>query len=366
MRIGFDARYAEGDLVGIGNYIKSLVLQLDKLGVHSVLFYSKKPEIPIKGMNIKTVVLKTHNRYFFEQILLPWSLSSEKVDLYHALGNVGIPVVCPVPALLTVHDIIPLEIKKYFSYSPIPFLSKLSYLFRVKSSMIKSSKIITVSDYVKKELIKRLNVDTSKIITIYSGKTDLITSGDLPKYLVGQKYILNNGGIDIRKNLDNLIKAFSSVISEISNIKLVITGKNIRIRKNLEVLVNKLGLTGNVLFTGYVNNKTLQAIIKSATLICYPTLSEGFGFPIIEAFSQGVPVISSNTSSIPEIAKDAALLVNPRNEKEIAEAILNLLNDKNLVEILIKKGYKRADDFSWEKAAIKYLSLYMDVSLCKK
>jgi hypothetical protein len=110
MIIGFDGRYAEGKLVGVGKYIKYLLLELDKLGVKCVIFYSKSPEIEIKGENIRSVILNSTNRYIFEQILLPIALKHEKVDLYHALGNLGVPLFCPVPTILTVHDIIPLEI----------------------------------------------------------------------------------------------------------------------------------------------------------------------------------------------------------------------------------------------------------------
>jgi glycosyltransferase involved in cell wall biosynthesis len=110
-----------------------------------------------------------------------------------------------------------------------------------------------------------------------------------------------------------------------------------------------------------VDAKTLVAIIKSAALICYPTLLEGFGFPILEAFSFGIPVISSNTSSIPEIAKDAAILVNPKDANLIADAILRVLNDNKLASKLNKLGLERVKIFSWEKTANEYLDLYNSI-----
>ena len=360
MIIGFDGRYAEGDLVGIGKYIQNLIRRVSKKE-KCIIFYSKRPKVAIKEKNIKSVILKTSNRYVFEQISLPRALKREKVNFYHAAGNMGVPLACPVPAILTVHDIIPLEIEGYFSYSPLPLLSKLSYLFRLKSSLSKAKKIVTVSNFVKNELVEKLKVRPDKIKTIYSGMPAMPRGGVLPKELSSIKYILNNGGIDIRKNLDTLIKAFAVVHKRVEDIKLVITGENKRIKHNLEILIKKYNLSDSVIFTGYVDDKTLTAIIKSAILVCYPTLSEGFGFPILEAFSLGIPVISSGTSSIPEIADGAAILVNPKDSRMVAGAILKVLNDNKLVSKLEKLGLERVKSFSWEKTTNEYLDLYHNI-----
>lgn len=360
MIIGFDGRYAEGDLVGVGKYIQNLVQHVSQKE-KCVIFYSKRPKTVIISQNIKSVMLKSPNKYFFEQLSLPRALKIEKVNLYHAAGNMGVPLFCPVPAILTVHDIIPLEVEGYFSYSPFPILSKLSYLIRLKSSLAKANKIVTVSNFVKNELVEKLKVNPDKIKTIYSGMPAMPKGGILPKELRGLKYILNNGGIDIRKNLDTLTKAFAIVHKKAGDIKLVITGENKRIKHNLEILINKCNLLDSVIFTGYVDDKTLVAIIKSATLVCYPTLSEGFGFPILEAFSLGVPVISSNTSSIPEIAGGAAILVNPKDSRMVAGAILKILNDNKLAQKLKNLGLERVKNFSWEESANEYLNLYHNI-----
>ncbi len=358
MIIGFDGRYAEGDLAGVGKYILKLAVGLSKKGVKVVIFYSKKPKFEIKEKNIYSKILPVQNRYIFEQILLPIALKKEKVDLYHAPGNVGIPIFCPVPAVLSVHDIIPLEIKDYFSYSPAPVLSKLSYLFRLKTSIFKADKIVVVSNYVGAQLIKKLNVDAKKITVIYSGAPEIIKGGKLPKELIGKKYILNHGGIDIRKNLGELIDAFNIFHKKYPDVKLVIMGKNKRIRDELNLQIGKLKIDKSIIFPGYVDEKTLWAIIKNALGICYPTLSEGFGFPILEGFGARVPVISSKTSAIPEIAGKAALLINPKNRHEIVNALEKVLNDKKLRQKMILEGQKEYHRFDWKKAANEYLNLY--------
>ena len=358
MRIGFDGRYAEGDLVGVGKYIKSLVLELDKLGVTCIIFYSKKPKYKITGENIKSVILPNSNRITFEQILLPRAFKDHKIDIYHACGNIGIPLLSNTKSVLTVHDLIPLQIKNYFSYSKIPSLSKYLYLFRLKSSIEKADRIVTVSEYTKEELVKR-KVNPEKILAIHSGLN--LLPEQLPINKAYGDYILNNGGMDVRKNTDNLIKSFSDVHKVFPKINLVITGNNSGYKKKLEKLVAQLGLQGFVIFTGYVNEGEMASLIKNAKCVCYPSLIEGFGFPVLEAFSLGTPVITSNTSSLPEIAGDAALLINPGSRKEISDAIKKVLRDDKLSLRLRELGFKQVKKYNWKKAANEYLDLYNSI-----
>jgi glycosyltransferase involved in cell wall biosynthesis len=167
--------------------------------------------------------------------------------------------------------------------------------------------------------------------------------------------------MDIRKNLDKLIKAFALVYRNNKNIKLVITGDNKRIKGQLDTMIADLGLGNSVVFTGYVNDRILGAIIKSATLICYPTLSEGFGFPVLEGFAAGVPVISSNTSSLPEVAGKAALLINPKKVNEIAGAIEKVLHGGKSINEMVLKGKARYNMFNWKESVNEYLDLYNSI-----
>jgi glycosyltransferase involved in cell wall biosynthesis len=349
MKIGIDGRYAEGDLVGVGNYIKNLAEGLVKRKIECFIFYSQKPRYKIDG--IKEVILSSLNRYVFEQVLLPLSLKENKIDVYHAVGNWGVPLLSSIPTVLTVHDIIPYEFKNYFQYARFPFISKLSYKFRLLTSCAKAKKIITVSRFVKKELVNKLKINSEKIEVVYSG-VKIGKEGKLPKDLVGQKYILNHSGIDIRKNQQRLIEAFRAVKKKFPDLKLVITGKN----PYMDLRQDK-----SIIYTGYVKEDILWALIKNAACICYPSLTEGFGMPVLEGFMAGVPVICSNTTAFPEIAGGAALLVNPYKEKEIAAAMGKILVDKNLAENLIQKGRKRAKEFTWDKAVEKTLKIYESV-----
>jgi glycosyltransferase involved in cell wall biosynthesis len=277
------------------------------------------------------------------------------VGVYHATGNMGVPLFTSVKCVLTVHDLIPLEIKNYFDYSKLPWLSKLIYNFRLKSSCKKAIKIISVSEYTKRQLIK-LGIQANKIMVIRSGVNNIMK--EITKRYVLDDYILNNGGIDIRKNLNGLIGAFAKVHKNIPNLKLVITGENRRQVADLKKLVISLNLIKTVIFTGYVSEEKMSSLIKYAKCLCYPSFAEGFGSPVLEAFSFGIPVISSNTTSIPELAEGAAILVNPGEEKEISDAIMKIIIDDSLANKLRKQGLIRVKGFTWEKTANEYIDLY--------
>ena len=359
MKIGFDGFYARGDLVGVGKYIANLVNQVAKRGHQCVIFYPEEPKYPLKGKNISFRILPTINRYANEQYYIPKFLKEEKIDLYHATGSMGVPIFCPVPAVLTVHDIIPLLFPNYFKHSKYKFLTKFSYLFRLKSSVAKAKRIIADSEYTKKTLVKETGVKPEKIAVIYLGAPEVNQeTNKLPKGLEPGEYILNHGGIDIRKNLDRLIRSFARVLAKEPQLKLVITGKNKTMLPGLKTEARILALEDSVLFPGYVDEKMLWSLIRQANCICYPSLIEGFGGPVLEGFAGETPVITSNTTSLLEIAGDGAYLINPEDEGEITKAILELVKDSSLREKLIGEGKKRLKDFSWEKTTDETIKIY--------
>lgn len=361
MKVAFDGRYAEGNLAGIGNYIKHLTTALSERGVSCLIFYSQKPKLKMLRKNIKPIILPSKNRYHYEQFLIPRALEESKVDLYHATGNVGIPLFCLTPVILTVHDIIPVEMKGYFNSSKYPLLSRVSYFLRLKSSVWRAKKIITITDFVKKQLVNRLSVKSGKIVVINSGVKVKSSKGRLPKGVQKRKFILNQGGIDNRKNLERLIKAFSLICKDFPKMKLVITGDNPELRGKMERQAKFLELENLVIFPGYVDEDVLWTLIKSASCICYPTLVEGFGAPVLEGFAAGVPVVSSSRTSIPEIADNAAVLVNPLSVNEIARAIRKVLTDKNFVQQIISKGFIQTKKYSWENTVRQTLRVYNEV-----
>jgi len=358
MKVAIDSRYAEEKLTGIGQYIKKIALALDSKGYEVFLCYSKEPQSEIKGKNIHKIILKSKNRYFFEQILLPIFLISKKIDIYHAAGNIGIPLFCPTPSILTVHDVIPLVYENYFCFSKFPLFSKISYYLRTLISVYKAKKILTDSQFTKNNLKEKFGLNFDKILVVPLG---VDTIKKKTKRIIKGKYIINNGGIDIRKNLFRLIEAFSKIFQAHHNIRLVITGENPNLTPKLKEYAKSLKISDLVLFTGYVSENSLWSLIKNAECLCLPTEIEGFGLPVLLSMAAGTPVITSNCSSIPEISGDAAILINPLDVNDIVKGVERVLSNNKLRETLIKKGLLRARKFPWKNTISKTMKAYEEV-----
>ncbi len=363
MVIGLDARFAEGKLTGVGKYIQALALGLAAHHFKVILFYSQKPQLPIREKGIKSVILPG-NKYLWEQIYLPKAIKREKIDLYHATGNLGVPLFANIPAVLTVHDLIPLLQKDYFNQAKIPALSQKLYFWRARTSIRKAKKIITDTNWTKKAIIDLFGISSDKISVIYLD-SPLPKEIDKKAYLrfglEKNQYIINNGGVDQRKNLSTLIAAFSLLQRELPWLKLVITGENPNLMPLLEQETQKQQLTKKVIFTGFLEESTLWGLLKNAFCLCYPTLAEGFGLPLIEAFRAKTPVITSNLPVLKEAGGDACLFINPRHHEAIAQAIIKL-QDKNLRQKLIAAGQKQAQKFSQEKTINKIIRIYQEIS----
>jgi len=363
MTIGLDARFAQGKIAGVGKYIQALALGLAARHFKVVLFYSQKPQLLIKEKGIKTVILPG-NKYPWEQIYLPRALKKEKVNLYHATGNFGIPLFSNTPAVLTIHDLIPLLQKNYFNQAKIPVFSQKLYYWRTKTSIMKAQKIITDTYWTKKAIVDFFKTPPQKISVIYldsSYPEEIDEKAYLHFDLERKKYLINNGGLDRRKNLPNLISAFALAERKMPWLKLVITGENPPLLPLLKKEVEEKKLTQKVIFTGFLEEKALWGLLKNALCLCYPTLAEGFGLPLIEAFRANTPVITSNLPVLKEVGDKACFFVNPHQPQAIAQAIINLQNE-TLRQKLIISGQKQAQKFSWEKTIEETIKIYQEVS----
>jgi len=363
MKIGFDGRFAQNELTGVGKYIKNLIEGIARQGFKCIVFYSQKPEYPIIGKNIKNRVIRG-NKYLWEQILLPKALKQEKIDIYHALGNVGIPLFCPIPSVLTVHDLIPLLQKNYFEKSKISLLSKKLYYWRSKTSLQKAQKIITDTKWTKKIIVKLFKIQSSKITVIYLDSSlpkKLDNKAHLQFNLKKENYIINNGGIDRRKNLANLITAFALAQTKMPQLKLVITGQNQSFLPILKKEIQRKKLTKKVIFTGFLKEEALWELLKNALCLCYLSEIEGFGLPIIEAFRTNTPVITSNIPVLREIGGSACLFVDQNQPQAISQAIIKLAQTPKLQKELTARGKKRARIFSWKKTIKETIKIYNKV-----
>ena len=222
-----------------------------------------------------------------------------------------------------------------------------------------ASRIATVSEYSKKDIITNYGIDKNKIDVVYNGinsffkpleeTTKLNTK---QTYSNGKNYFVNVGSLHPRKNIGNLIKAFSLFKKETnSDFKLILAGPNYWGLNQIHKIIEETNLKNEIIFTGRLEDDTLNLVLGSAVALTYIPYYEGFGIPLIEAMQCGVPIITSNVTSLPEIAGNAALLVNPFDVNEIKNAMIQLVNKPELTKELINKGNLQKQNFSWEKSS---------------
>ena len=284
--------------------------------------------------------------YTWEQLELPFYLYKEKSPLLLNLANTA--PACYKNQIVTIHDLACLN-EKWVSYR-----FKLFYSALIPQITKNSLKIVTVSEFSKKELIERFGIDEKKIEVIYNAVSpDFINFvNEIPT--VVYEYILAVSSLNPRKNFKNLISAYNRL--KLSDVKLLIVGEENNIYKNphLKSLIKD---NPNIIFTGYLTDKELAGLYKHAKLFIFPSLYEGFGIPPIEAMACGCPTVVSNATSIPEICADASCYVDPNSIDSIANGINEVLKDESARNELINKGLQRVKAFSWQASARKYLEL---------
>jgi len=259
-----------------------------------------------------------------------------------------------IPQVMVVHDLA----FEHFSDN-VNWLTHKYLKYFVPRFCKKVDRIVTVSEFSKSDIVKQYNVNPNKIDVVYNGTRDGFepveenTKKEVrTTYASGVEYFLYVGSVHPRKNLENLLSAFTIYKEKTgSDKKLLIAGRMAWKTSPVLALYEKMAYKDDVVFTGYVSDDEITKITASAFALCYVSLFEGFGIPIIEGMRCSVPVITSNTSSMPEVAGQAALIVNPENVDEISQAMIKLDQDKSLHSYFAEEGFERQKVFSWERTA---------------
>jgi len=353
MIIGIDGNEANVEKkVGVSVYTKKLLEYFSKVANkdNQFLVYlqkEKRNELPSENAFFKYKIIK--GPILWSQFFLPLELYiNKKIDLFFSPAHYS-PRFCPVPIVTTIHDL------SYF-YFKNEFLKK--DLFKLvnwtKNSINKSKKIIAVSKNTKTDIIKFYKIDENKIQVIYNGFEKKHSSEILPTF---ENYILYVGTIQPRKNLNKLIDAFILIKDKYPGLKLLLAGKRGWLYSKVFTKIISNNLSKRIIHLDFVSNEELVGLYKNAKGLVLPSLYEGFGIPVLEAMSYECPVAISNTSSLPEIGGDAALYFDPENENEIAEKIEIILEDKQKIQEIVKKGLNRVKLFSWEKCGKETLEV---------
>lgn len=325
--------------------------------------------------NFKIVELSSPFGYpGWEQIALPRAAYKEGCDVLHCTSNTG-PLFSKVPLITTLHDIIYLESISILNKEGT-WYQKLGNMYRrwfVPSVIKKSKKVITVSNYEKDRINNYFGFTDNRLSAIYNGVgahfkqvTDVgVLSSIKEKYSLPDKFFFFLGNTDPKKNTKGVLKAYGDFNANSPNVyQLVMLDYDEEELQKLLLSINRPELRKNIHLLGYVPNTELPAIISQCIIFLYPSLRESFGIPILEGMACGVPVITSNTSSMPEVAgDDAALIVDPHDSAQITAAIQTLVDDYTLANVLSERGILRAKEFSWVVMSQNVLNLYNEVYL---
>lgn len=363
MNIGFDASRAfEAESTGTENYSFQLLREMLAIDTENKYYvYTRIPREKIDfkfSQNVELIYIGIPR--LWTQVGLAGRTFIDPLDVLFVPAHT-LPLVrrADLPTVMTVHDL-----GAEYLPSSHQLKQQLYLKFITRYQLQTASHLIAVSEATRQDLVKKVKVSASKISVVYEGvnfkKTDLPSGGNgdqtLSKFsLTRHKYFLFVGTIQPRKNLTRLIEAFSLFLienqSQEQNISLVVAGKPGWDYQPVIGLPKQLGIQKQVKFVGRVSDADLAALYESAIGLTYPSLFEGFGLPILEAFFFSCPVITSNTSSMPEIAGKGAILVNPEEVNAIMRAMQDLYLNKDHRQELIKKGHQQLEKFSWFKAA---------------
>jgi glycosyltransferase involved in cell wall biosynthesis len=350
-----------GKLDGIGRFAdETLRIITSKHPEHEFLFYfDRKPDQQfIYNQNVKPVVLQPPARHPFLflawfEVSLPLHFMQSKPDIFLSTDGF-LSLTTNVKSVGVIHDL-------NFEHFPedIPFLVRKYYSNMFPRFARKASRIATVSEYSKSDIATTYHIDNDKIDVVYNGAGSIFKPLQLTekeatkqKFSQGNDYFFFIGTLHPRKNLVNLFKAFDQFKkADHKGIKLVLAGARMWWTDEIRLAYEGMEHRDDVIFTGRVTDNELAALMASALALTYVSYFEGFGIPILEAFHCDTPVITSNVTSMPEVAGNAAVLIDPFSITSIANAMQKVASDEGLREKLIAEGRKQREQFSWEQTA---------------
>ena len=368
MRVGINGRFLVAKRTGVQraafNLIKTLI-EVDRDNEY-VIFTGKDqigspewnyPNVTVVGDDLRPG--ESFRNHIWEQVKLPKLAKKHKIDVLHSPANVA-PLFYKGKSIIHIHDLCFVVNPQWYS-----FAFRTVYNLIIPQLAKRATKVITNSNNSKNDLLQYFNLPAEKVSLVYWAVDDTFALPSTPindaQKIKEDDYILYVGSLEPRKNINILIEAYEKLRHEYPAIKtkLVLIGGESPLFASVQLKAREF--RDDVIFKGFVTDAELSEYYRCAKLVAYPSLYEGFGLPPLEAMASGVPVVTSSTSSIPEVVGRAAILINPRDREQLANALHRVLTDRVLRESMIRAGSERVTRFNWYRVARGVLSVYYEV-----
>jgi len=365
MRLGFDGKRVIQNFTGLGNYSRYVLNVLTKyFPENSYHIYTSKVPDTVQKNSLHNLVIgypaKKGFAGLWRSFLIVNVLKRDKIDLYHGLSN-EIPVglrKANISSVVTIHDLIFLRYPQYY-----PFIDRTIYYFKFRYACRNANSIIAISEQTKRDIIHYLKIPEDKIRVVYqncdTSFREKLSSEAKEQirsvYKLPERYLLNVGTIESRKNLMLIAKALKSVPEDIH---LVVAGKKTHYAKEVKNYLKSAGLGQRVHFLNNVKFSDLPGIYQLADIFIYPSKFEGFGIPIVEALHSGVPVIAATGSCLEEAGGPGSYYINPADEIQLAEYINSMLQNPSIGKEMVEKGYNYVKKFDDKNFASDLIDIY--------
>jgi glycosyltransferase involved in cell wall biosynthesis len=382
-RIGIDARFYGPLGKGLGRYVQEVVDNLIQINEQQnnvdeyLIFLSPDnfDQFKTNSPRVKKKLISLRWYSWQEQLFFPGIIKKEKLDLMH-FPHFNVPVFCPVPFVVTIHDLILTRFpSRRASMLPaaIYWLKQLAYRIVIKTALHKAKKIISVSEFTKQDIVNQFKIKADKIVLSYEGvshlaKNNLILSDIevLNAYHVKKPFVLYVGNAYPHKNLESLLPLFKKLRLDYPDLSLVMIGKEDYFYNRLQKQAQSINhenksLAELFIFPGYVPDEELAVFYRQALFYIFPSLYEGFGLPPLEAMSHDCPVLSSDQASLPEIMNEAAFYFNPYQTTEMEQKVRQMIQDEVLRKDLVERGREQIKKYSWRDCAQQTWDIYHSV-----
>lgn len=364
MKIGMDLSVIKYERAGTTTYACNLWEALKEGYPQDEFeeFLVNHGDMPNGRKTITSRMATLYRDLLWTPLILSAQVSRTNLDVLHMPAQMA-PLFRACPTVVTIHDLFVLDLPQYF-----PAFHRISARLLIPPAVHTANAVITISDYTRQEVLRRFKLAPEKVTAIplaAASHFQQVSQKEImalrEKYALPEKFILAVGTLQPRKNIDCLLEALDLLRQRGVQVPLIHVGSRGWFTQSIDETIERLKLQTTIRFLGRLPQADLVKFYNAASVYAYPSLFEGFGLPLLEAMACGCPVVTSNTTSMPEVVKDAGLLVDPRQPAEWAKALEKVLTDQTLARSLHEKGLARAKEFSWQRCAEQTHKIYQNV-----